>query len=113
MEVAKPLAMSNNTRFRHVSLIVNKSNIVSVGINSRKTHPLAQKHGYRFDAKHSELDAYLRLTDKNMYGLILVNFRFNCRGQLRNSKPCQNCLSWCKELFDEIWFSHNDGMHKL
>lgn len=106
-QISKDLPI--NSRFRHVSLILCKNRIVAVGTNSKKTHPIARRHGYRFDAKHSELDAYIRVPDKNDK-LVLVNFRFNRKGDLRNSSPCNNCIVWCREIFDEIWYSTDQGM---
>ena len=89
-----------------------KNEIVSVGTNKFRTHPLAKKYGYRFDEVHSELDALLRYRGPKD-NLKLVNYRFNRFGDMRISKPCCNCLLWCLALFDDIWYSTNNGIKHI
>ena len=97
---------------KHVSVIVRKNDIVSVGTNNFRTHPLAKKYGYRFDEVHSELDALLRYRGPKD-NLKLINFRYNRFGDMRMSKPCCNCLPWCLAIFDEIWYTTNSGLVNL
>lgn len=105
--------IDSEKQFRHVSLILKKKQIISTGINQRKTHPEASKIGYIFDGRHSELDALIRIPKSQRKDLILINYRFNKLGQTRLSKPCIRCMPWCLEIFDEIYFSTNEGMQKL
>lgn len=97
-------------QFRHVSLVIKKKQIISVGINQEKTHPKAKQIGYIFDGRHSELDALVRIPEENRNGLTLINYRFNKRGELRLSRPCNKCLPWCLTIFKEICYSTNEGM---
>lgn len=99
-------------QFRHVSFVLRNNLVISTGTNCRKTHPDAKRIGYLFDERHSELDALVRIPKFQRYNLALVNFRFNKQGLLRNSKPCKKCLPWCSEVFDEIWYSSDEGMNK-
>ena len=110
--VALPVSLEIHRPKKHVSLIVRKNEIVSVGTNNFRTHPLAKKYGYRFDEVHSELDALLRYRGPKD-NLVLINYRFNRFGDMRMSKPCCNCLHWCLALFDDIWYSSNTGMVNL
>jgi hypothetical protein len=100
---------------RHVSIITNKKGVVlSCGTNQYRTHPLAKQYGYRFEEVHSELDALLKLpqgVSKN--NLVLMNFRFNRFGDMRMSKPCNLCLPWCEAVFNEIFYSTDDGVVRL
>ena len=110
--VAIPVSLDIPRPKKHVSIIVRKNEIVSVGTNNFRTHPTAKKYGYRFDEVHSELDALLRYKgprDK----LTLVNFRFNRFEDMRMSKPCRFCLPWCEAVFDNIWYSTDEGMRLL
>mgnify|MGYP005834636127 FL=1 len=112
VDSAIPIALEIPRPKKHVSMIVRKNEIVSIGTNHFRTHPQAKKHGYRFDEVHSELDALLRykgLKDN----LRLINFRFNRFGEMRISRPCCKCLPWCVALFDDIWYTSNEGLHKL
>ncbi len=110
--IALPVSLEIPRPKKHVSLIVRKNEIVSVGTNHFRTHPLAKKYGYRFDEVHSELDALLRYKGPKD-NLVLVNYRFNRFGDMRMSKPCCMCLPWCSAVFDEMWYSTNDGMVNL
>lgn len=110
IEAAKPIALAVNRRCKHVSLIIHKNKIVSIGTNRRKTHPVAVEHGYLFDERHSELDAYINLPyPLRNESLILFNLRFNNQETLRMAKPCNKCLPWCQSLFKEIYYSDRTG----
>tara|TARA_R100001082_G_scaffold81061_1_gene48051 strand:+ start:3698 stop:4084 length:387 start_codon:yes stop_codon:yes gene_type:complete len=112
IRVAFPVSQEIQRSKKHVSLIVRKNEIVSVGTNNFRTHPMAKKFGYRFEEVHSELDALLRYRGPKD-NLTLVNFRYNRFGDMRISKPCSKCLPWCVSLFDNIWHSTNEGMQRL
>ena len=111
-DIALPISLSIERPKKHVSIIVRKNEVVAVGTNNFRTHPLAKKYGYRFDEVHSELDALLRYKGPKD-NLKLFNFRFNRFGDMRMSKPCCNCLPWCEALFDDVWYSTNEGIIHL
>lgn len=113
--IAREIANTMDTRqiFRHVSIVISGKSIIAIGSNNGKTHTLTREKGYRTDYVHSELDAFSKIRYREG-SFALLNFRFNRRGQLRNSKPCVHCMPWCVEFFDVIYFSCNDGkMRKL
>jgi len=112
IDVALPVALANDRTKKHVSVIVRKNEIVSVGVNQMKTHPRAKQIGYRYDEVHSELDALLRYKGPKD-GLTLFNFRFNRFSDMRMSKPCCLCLPWCEAVFDNIYYTTNNGIVKL
>ncbi len=112
LDIATPIATQIPRSQKHVSLIIRKGQVVSLGTNTRRTHPMAKKLGYRFDEVHSELDALLRYKGPKD-GLTLVNYRMNQFGDLRMSKPCCLCLPWCSAIFDKIYYSSREGMHLL
>ncbi len=110
--IAMPVAVEIARPKKHVSIIVRKNEIVSIGTNNFRTHPKAKELGYRFDEVHSELDALLRYRGPKD-NLKLINFRYNRFGDMRISKPCCKCLPWCVALFDDIWYTTNSGIIKL
>lgn len=112
--LAYPLCLEIPRQKKHVSLILHKNKIISIGRNYFKTHPIAKEIGYPFDEMHSELDAF-RKVPKNLRdeNLILLNFRFNQFGEMRMARPCNLCTGWCKEVFHTIYYSTNDGMQKM
>ena len=112
IDVARPISLQIERQKKHVSLVVRKGIVESVGTNQFKTHPLAKKYGYRYDEVHSELDALLKYKGSKD-GLTLVNFRFNSDGEMRMSKPCCLCLPWCTAVFNDIFYTTNDGITQL
>jgi hypothetical protein len=114
LNIAYPICLKIPRQKKHVSLILYKKQIISVGTNSFKTHPAAKQIGYRFEELHSELDAYTKVPKElRTKSLTLVNVRFNKYRQLRMAKPCSLCLDWCSEIFTDIWFTTNEGLYKL
>jgi len=111
-DTALPVSLSIQRPKKHVSIIVRKNEIVSVGTNNFRTHPMAKKYGYRFDEVHSELDALLRYKGPKD-NLVLLNFRFNRFKDMRKSKPCRFCLPWCVAMFDKIYYTTDSGMELL
>jgi hypothetical protein len=108
IDIAFPIALQIPRMKRHVSLIIRKGGVVSVGTNAMKTHPLAAKIGYRFEEMHSELDSLIRYKGPKD-DLTLVNFRFNRFKELRMSRPCCLCMPWCEAVFEKIYYSTRDG----
>jgi tRNA(Arg) A34 adenosine deaminase TadA len=92
ISVAESLIHCPVGRSKHFSFIVRKNNIYTISWNnSLKTHPLANKFGYRFNAIHSELSAIISFNDLvNSYKYEFLNIRFY-NGKLGISRPCDKC----------------------
>lgn len=107
-------------RCRHFSFIMDKNRILSIGLNSPKTHPLNLKYNYVNKNKekisnivgtHSELSAVIKLGEEDCSGLILVNTRINRNNKLDFSAPCNGCSDMIKQLnFKEVWYSNANGL---
>lgn len=94
---------------KHISIILEKEKIVSIGANTHHTKQIAIKYGYEFGEYHSELDAVIKMNREDKTdGLTLINFRFNRFGEIRMARPCIKCMKWCKGYFDRILYSHED-----
>jgi hypothetical protein len=110
-KIALPYALNSDRTKRHVSLILVRNKVISIGTNQLKSHPQAKKIGYRYDEVHSELDALLRCKERQ--NLQLVNFRFNRFAATRLSRPCDLCTPWCKLIFDKIYYTTPTGFERL
>lgn len=107
------------TRCRHFSFVFDGTHIVSVGTNSRKTHPANLAYGYLsrkskpisgIVGTHSELKAALKAGPQNCRGLTLVNTRVNRNGRLDNSRPCRGCEDLIGKLgFLEVYYTDGNG----
>jgi hypothetical protein len=104
---------------KHISFIIHRNRILSIGTNSSKTHPLAVRKGYPLQQMHSELTAVVR-AKKNIEfkRCTLINVRLSSvsliynRPVLRLSKPCRICSSWCLGLFKDIYYTTENGFEK-
>lgn len=114
VDYAYDLCMEIRRQKKHISMIFHKNRLLSVGGNHFKTHPEAKKIGYAYCEMHSELDAFRKLTIP-MRGLklTLVNVRYNRFRELRMSKPCSLCTPWCLEVFDNIYYTDDNGINKM
>ena len=106
----------------HLSCIFYKGRIVSIGQNSKKTHPTnlrnpkINKDGVdisSFRGTCSELKTIkniINTTNIPISKSILVNIRINKNNKIRNSKPCSSCqklLSYYQ--FSKIIYSSGDN----
>ena len=112
-------------RSLHLSFIIYKGRIISIGQNSKKTHPTNLKNkkinreGINISpikGTCSELSAIKKLkaltnipTDKCQ----LINIRINKNNQIRMSKPCVSCDNLLAyHSFQSVWFSDEKGEFK-
>ncbi len=114
--IAENLYKIPNATKIHFSFLTYKSNILSIGWNDGwKTHTLAKKYGYRFDAIHSELNCIINYRrDKELLRkCTIVNIRINKFKQLRNSKPCHICnrLLTDTNISKVIYYDNNKWFH--
>ena len=121
VEVSFALINKHNAdlRCRHFSFILDRNRIISIGLNSIKTHPLNLKYNYvnknnekisDIVGTHSELSAVIKLGRENCYGLTLVNTRINRNNQLDFSAPCRGCFDMINQLnFKNVYFTNIKG----
>lgn len=122
IEVSYALINKHNAdlRCRHFSFIMDKNKIISIGLNSMKTHPLNLKYNYVNKNKqkisdivgtHSELSAVIKFGEEDCSGLTLVNTRINRNNKLDFSAPCNGCSDMIRQLnFKEVWYSNANGL---
>lgn len=99
-------------RTYHVSYIVRRNKIYSVGINDRTTtHPMAKQFGWWNDNLHSEVDAYRRYCiDYPLSECDLYNVRLDNMNRIRISRPCKACLNLLDLVgFRRVYFTDDSG----
>lgn len=94
-------------RCRHFSFIMDGLKVVSMGVNSPKTHPLNLRFNYvnrdrdsiaSLVGTHSELNAVTKIGRDACRGLVLVNTRINRNDDLDCSRPCPGCTDMIRRL---------------
>lgn len=108
LELARKISETVQRDRVHVSLIVRKNKLITIGTNNWKTHPKTVELGYMLPYLHSELDAFRKLNG-NFDKLVLMNYRFSKTGHIGMSKPCKFCTPWCINLFDKIFYTNEIG----
>ena len=82
---------------RHASAIIYKNNVLAVGINKAKSHPLQKKFSESDDRiqLHSEIDAIVQVINNHGAAILndcsLYNLRLTRGGNIGISKPCESC----------------------
>lgn len=106
-------------RCRHFTFVFRGQRLLSLGLNSPKTHPRNLLYRYvgrgdediaPFVGTHSEMNAVMRLEGEATRGLTVVNTRVNRRGLLDNSRPCEGCIDMLGRLgFREVYYTTREG----
>lgn len=96
-----------NGKFRLGAVLVHRNSIVSVGMNSYKTHPLmASRTSWPF--LHAEQHAIIRAGLNNCEGLDLYIARVRKNNDLAMSKPCSVCIRLIHDVFiKNVYYSTN------
>ena len=95
------------SKFRLGAVLVYKNNIIAVGMNSYKTHPLMSKRT-EWPFLHAEQHCIIRAGVENCEGLDLYVARVLKNNTLALSKPCSVCSELIKEVgIKNIYYSTN------
>lgn len=81
--------------FKHFTFIIRRNKIICFGFNQPyKSHPIACKHGHRFNSIHAELHAICNFPYpvRELRKYTMVNVRISKDERLRISKPCRYCI---------------------
>lgn len=97
----------------HLSFIVRKNKILSIGWNSSKqTHTISKIYGYPFIGVHSEVRAILNYENwqSDLKKCTLINVRINNNDEISMSKPCPHCEKLIEKIgFKRVYFTNFDG----
>ena len=115
---------SRNTKnkFFHFAFGFRKNKLLAIGQNNpEKTHTQALLLSKRFNLYteypyfHAETDLISRLWGKYYIdcNMKMVIVRLNKKGQLRCSKPCEQCDQIIRSLgINKVWWSVDDGFNQ-
>jgi hypothetical protein len=116
------VSRKTKNKFFHFAFGYKKNKLLAIGQNNpEKTHTQALLLAKRFNTDtdhpylHAETDLISRLWGKHYIdnSLKIVVVRLNKRGQLRCSKPCDQCDYILKALgINKIWWSIDNGFNK-
>ena len=100
---------SEHKQFRMGCVIVYKNKVVSLGINSYKTHTKATTP---YKTLHAELDAIISADRKELKNCDLYIYRELSDGTLAIAKPCNYCqVAIFKAGIRQVFYTDN-GQYK-
>lgn len=109
----KELAQTSKFNYKHAAAVLDeRDNIISTGINIRKTHTLQARHAKKVkqDDKvylHAEISALVKCRSKP-YSVVVVRVRND--SSLAMAKPCPVCTSAMIEAgIRRIIYSNSNG----
>ena len=101
----KKMALKSNINFKHSATLINK-NFLCAGFNK----PIIIKHKIN-KSIHAEVDALCNYPfKKQIKGMDMIVIRVNKNNELRNSRPCNDCIfSLNKRGVRKIIYSNEYG----
>lgn len=101
----KKMALNSNINFKHSASLIDK-NFLYIGFNK----PITVKHKIN-KTIHAEVDALCNYPfKKQMKGMDMIVIRVNKNNELRNSRPCNDCIiSLNKRGIRKIIYSNEFG----
>lgn len=111
---------SEYKRIKIGAIVVKKNKVISVGVNSYKTHPIQKKYNrFRFNifktdtahTLHAEIQALVNIPyGTELEDLSIYIYREHRDGKLAKSRPCPSCLSFIKDLgIKKICYTTDEG----
>lgn len=106
--LAKKLSQKSDYHSHRLGAVVVRGNeIIGVGFNKRKTHPLSET---RFNNIHAELSAVLNAGLEDLQGCSIFVYRETRQGQPAMARPCVHCLKLLKQLsVSKIYYTIENG----
>jgi deoxycytidylate deaminase len=94
------IATKSPHNFRHSSIIIRGGKILS--------------YGHNHNSIHAEVNALNDVWSNKLLNAYIINFRINREGELRNSFPCDNCVTYAKNKgIRKIVFSTENGFKEI
>ena len=123
MNIAKEVSKLSTFRRVHIGVVVvYRKQIIGVGYNSYKTHPLSAEYAhYRYDTTrqylhhgslHAEMSALIPVAkmDIDFSKVRVYVYRAGRDGKERMSRPCKSCMAYIKSLgIRRVIYTTNDG----
>lgn len=121
-DVAKSVARTSRHPKAHVgAVLVSGKDVVSVGVNGKKSHPLQQKfNNIRFKddsaaqhLMHAEIEALVkgRAHHREIEDAAIYVYRVMKDGSIGMARPCVGCMAALKEYgIREVFYTTDQGL---
>ena len=111
--LAASMASKSTGKFMLGAVLAKGKQVISVGINSNRTHPRMQRfnpdRSYTVTL-HAEVDACMGVPDDALEGADLYVVRVNKTGGWAMAKPCKICRKFLHDArLRRVFYSNKDG----
>lgn len=98
------------TKSWHLTFVLHKGKILSIGENSLKTHPRALKYNKYTPFIHSELSSLIRLGVEDCSRFDFVNVRIDRNNKTKMSAACAGCSKMLRQVgFNDFYYTNDGG----
>lgn len=106
--LAKKLSYKSDYQSHRLGAVIVKGNeIIGVGFNKKKTHPLSET---RFNNIHAELSAVLNAGIESLHNCSIYVYRETKQGQPAMARPCEHCMKMLKNLsISKVFYTTENG----
>ena len=95
-DLAKRLSYKSDYHSHRLGAVIVRGNeILGIGFNKKKTHPLSMT---RFNNIHAELSAILNSGLESLEGCSIYVYRETRQGEPAMARPCEHCLKMLRQL---------------
>lgn len=123
-QVAKSLAATSTHHKASIgAVIVAGRNVIAVGVNGKKSHPLQRKYNsykFKFDRTdqsrhllHAEIEALVRAKSQmtSLSGASIYVYRLMKNGTTGMARPCIGCLRALRDFkIRDVYYTTNEGL---
>ena len=93
-------AKSRHPRFKHGCVVVHRNSIIGRGANIGRIH--------------AEVSGLINIENIKKKSISVFVVRVSFSGELRNSRPCDNCRAFMKKMgVSRVFYSTNVGFEKM
>lgn len=112
-EFLKKEACNSPVLHRHSAAVIHKNQIMTSGHNKYIKKVVLDGGIIGHKTMHAELSAALKIKSsiqKLSGGVDIIVIRINNRMELKNSRPCNNCIEKLKSIgIRRVYYSNDDG----
>jgi len=95
----------SDVTYQLCALIIKKNRVLSVGYNSKKTHPIMNT---KTQQRHAECDAILRCPEGDLRGSDMIVVRARGGGLAGLARPCDTCQAVLKQSdLKQVFYTTN------
>jgi deoxycytidylate deaminase len=109
IETLIKVAQQSDISYKHSAGLIYDDKIHSISVN--KFVPFKKYKGIQlYRTIHAELSIFEKIPKRVVKGMDIIVIRINKKLQLRNSRPCKDCIDELKQIgIRKVYYSNDNG----